>query len=314
MLLFHFNNFYLSYMEFRDLDYFVVLARHRHVGRAAEALGLSQPALSLSLRRLESSFQTKLVTRTPKGVELTAVGSALLSRAGRLRMARDEIEREIADLTQGRAGTLRIGVGPGTAEDLVADASSSLLRTAPEVSLHVTADTFNRLVPALRNGELDMVVASAEAMSHADFTTEPLYEDEFVAYVSHRHGLAKRKRLALADLANYRWAVPAKNAHVMQKLREPFEKLGLPLPQCAVESNSTAVRLRMVARGDLIGFSSRYFLRQVDPRFQLVELAVKEIRFLRRLGISYRKDAYLAPAARRLMAILESAAQQVAFT
>lgn len=298
-------------MEFRDLEYFAILARHRHVGRAAEALGLSQPALSLSLRRLENSLQTKLVTRTPKGVELTAVGSALLSRVSRLRLAREEIEREVADLTQGRTGVLRIGVGPGTAENLVADASCALLHAAPGVTLDIAVDTFNRLIPELRNGELDMVVANAQAMSHAEFATETLYEDEFVAYVSHKHELAKRKRVPLAALANFRWAVPARNAHVLKMLREPFEKLGLPLPQCAVESNSTAVRLRMVARGNLIGFSSRYFLRQVDPRFRLVELAAKEIRFPRRLGISCRKDAYLAPAAQRFVAILKSAAEKL---
>jgi len=67
-------------MDFRDVEYFAVLAKHGHVGRAAEALGLSQPALSLSLRRLERSIQAKLVKRTPKGVELTSVGSALLAQ------------------------------------------------------------------------------------------------------------------------------------------------------------------------------------------------------------------------------------------
>ena len=78
-------------MDFRDLEYFAVLADHGHMGRAAEALGLSQPALSLSLRRLERSVNAKLVKRTPKGVELTDVGSALISRLHQLRLAREDI-------------------------------------------------------------------------------------------------------------------------------------------------------------------------------------------------------------------------------
>jgi len=91
-------------MDLRDIEYFAVVAQHGHLGRAAEALGLGQPALSMSLRRLEKSAQAKLVKRTPKGVELTAVGAALLSHAGKLRLARDDLAREVADLAHGRAG------------------------------------------------------------------------------------------------------------------------------------------------------------------------------------------------------------------
>ena len=68
-------------MELRDIEYFTVVAQHGHLGRAAAALGLSQPALSKSLRRLESALQAKLVKRTTKGVELTLEGSTLLARA-----------------------------------------------------------------------------------------------------------------------------------------------------------------------------------------------------------------------------------------
>ena len=66
-------------LNLRDLEYFVAVAEHGNLGRAAEALGLSQPALSKTLRRMETSMQTKLVRKTPKGIELTAVGAAVLS-------------------------------------------------------------------------------------------------------------------------------------------------------------------------------------------------------------------------------------------
>ena len=85
-------------MNLRDIEYFAVVSQHGHLGRAAEALGLGQPALSMSLRRLEKSAQAKLVKRTPKGVELTAVGAALLSHVSKLRLARADLAREVADL------------------------------------------------------------------------------------------------------------------------------------------------------------------------------------------------------------------------
>src|SRR5687767_7852705 len=99
-------------IQVRDIQYFTVVAQLGHVGRAAEELGLSQPALSKSLRRLESVLGAKLVSRTPKGVDLTAVGAALSARARGLRLSLDDIAREAADLREGNAGQVRIGCGP----------------------------------------------------------------------------------------------------------------------------------------------------------------------------------------------------------
>ena len=87
-------------MELRDIEYFAVVAEHGHVGRAAGSLEMSQSALSKSLRRIERSIGAKIVQRTPKGVELTATGSALLSHVRRLQLARDDVVREVADLNK----------------------------------------------------------------------------------------------------------------------------------------------------------------------------------------------------------------------
>ena len=72
--------------QLRDIEYFAAIAEHGQVQKAAAALGLSQPALSKSLRRLEQAMKTRLLKRTPHGIELTSVGSALLSRIRKLRL------------------------------------------------------------------------------------------------------------------------------------------------------------------------------------------------------------------------------------
>src|SRR3954463_8014867 len=118
-------------MELRDIEYFAVIAEHGNLGRAADALGLSQPALSKSLRRLEQATHVKLVKRTPKGVELTAEGSVLLLRVRELRLSLQSVAREIADVSQGRVGHLRTGVGPSIPEQFLSDAFTTLLKDAP---------------------------------------------------------------------------------------------------------------------------------------------------------------------------------------
>src|SRR5688572_4827553 len=105
-------------MELRDIEYFAAVAEHGNVRRASEALDLSPPALSKSLRRLEKSLQARVVKRTPRGVELTAVGAALLAQARKIRVTLDDVAREAADLARGETGGLRIGSGSIVSEGL----------------------------------------------------------------------------------------------------------------------------------------------------------------------------------------------------
>lgn len=298
-------------MEFRDIEYFAVLAEHGHMGRAAEALGLSQPALSLSLRRLERSIQAKLVKRTPKGVELTSAGSVLLAQIHRLRLARDDVVREVADLSEGRSGNLRIGANTGVQEALVGAACAILLRNAPKVTLKVTVVAVDPLVALLRNGEIDLAVSGISAVPSEGLVHEHLFDDEFVVYASVKHRLAKRKQLTVSDLAQERWASTDSGVSV-QGLRRAFEERGLPPPRIAVSSNATSVRFCAVAGSDLLGFTAIGLLRQVARRYGLVKLPVKQLSWQRSVGVIHRKDAYLSPTSQRFIEILKMTAKEIA--
>src|SRR2546421_5550633 len=124
-------------LELRDIEYFGVVAQHGNMRRAAEALGLTPPALSKSLRRLETSMEAKLVERTGRGVRLTPFGAALAAQSVRLRLTLADITREASDLNKGRAGHLRIGAGPTDCELLPA-ACMRLMKEAPKVTLDIT--------------------------------------------------------------------------------------------------------------------------------------------------------------------------------
>lgn len=300
-------------MEARDLEYFAVVAGHGNLRRAADALGLSQPALSKSLRRLEKSAGTKLVKRTPKGVELTAVGSALLGHARRLRLSFDDIEREIRDLVQGRAGHLRIGAANMTVEHPVSPACTALLKDAPKLTLKIMIGANDVLLPALRSGELDLIVSGIPAISFDDLVQERIYDDEMVIYASANHRLAGGKRLTVSDLAGERFALASSEAVGAQMLRRLFEAGGLRLPVATMESPISLPKFHLVASSDVLGFASRREVHEVARRFRLVELSVKGLPWTRTIGASYRKDAYLSPAAHRLIDLLKSAVREIPY-
>jgi DNA-binding transcriptional LysR family regulator len=302
-------------MDLRDIEYFTAVAQHGHLGRAAEALGLGQPALSMSLRRLEQSAQAKLVKRTPKGVELTAVGAAVLANANKLQLARDDLAREVADLAQGRAGHLRIGASPSNSELLLPQACSTLLMEAPKVTFDVAVLDNNALLPALRKGELDIAITHTQQLIQPGVTQEVFREDEFVVYCASAHRLAKRKAVTLEDLANERWAISAAGAArdrpasgSLLSLQRVFEERGLPAPRITLVSDLVMFKLRAVAASDLVGVTVKANVQAVSSELGLKILPVKGLDWIRPVAVAYRKDAYLPAAGRRFIEILKAAA------
>lgn len=299
-------------MELRDLEYFAVVAQHGHVGRAAESLELSQPALSKSLRRLEKVMQAKLVKRTPNGVELTAVGTALRSHVDRLRLSMDDVVREAADLGEGRAGHLRVGAGAGMSDHFLAAACGALLTHVPKVTLLLMTAPNAEMMATLRKGECDLVVSGIPHPSYQDIVQERLFEDEFLVFAAHNHRLAKAERVTLAELCQERWALSASHDLSWQKVHRVFEDHGLPHPHVAFETKVTPIRMQAVASSDLVSYSSRLMLTPVWKQLALKQLPVKELAWTRSVGVSYRKDGYLSPAARRFIDILKSTARDLA--
>jgi len=294
-------------MEFRDFEYFVTVAEFGNVGRAAESLGLSQPALSKCLRRLEATIQARLVKRTPKGIELTPAGTMLLSQVQRLRLSLNDVIRTVAELSEGRAGHIRVGAGAAIADELVPAACGELLRAAPNVKITISVDTVDNLVPLLLAGKVDLVVSVISGSTHGQLVRDHLLDEEMVVIAAAGHRLAGRKRIPVAELAEERWTLSATNAVSWQWMNRIFEDHGLDAPVIAM-TGPTSLRLPTIASSKLLGFSAKRTLKNVARRYGLVELNVSELRWTRRIGVMYRKGDHLAPVVHRLVELLGKAA------
>ena len=294
----------------RDIEYFAVVAEHRHVGRAAEALGLSQPALSRSLRRLEQSLDTMLLTRTAKGVELTVVGVAFLSRIQRLRLSLDDIEHEVQELTKGRSGHLHVGANNHAVEHLMPASIEALLHAAPQLKLRVTIGPTAALVAALRSGQVDLIVTGIVSPTEQDLAQVHLWDDEYYVYASANHRLAARKRLTIADVAAEGWVL-TRDAPPTLWLQRIFQDHGLPPPRMMLETSSLSLRLHVVASSNLLDFLPRISARSAPDGSRLIELRIKELAWRRPFVARYRREAYFSPAAKLFIDVLNATAKEV---
>lgn len=300
-------------MELRDIEYFKVVAEHRHLGRAAEALGLSQPALSKSLRRLEHELGAKLVSRTPKGVELTAEGMALLGRARELHLSFQAVAEEIRDVGRGRVGHVRIGAGPVSSVEMLVKALVPLIEESPKITYDIVVSDNDLMIPALRRGDLDVIVGYApRALPRDGLVEELLYELDFVVVASAGHPLAAREIVTLADLSKERWVLTGSSLLTQQRLRRIFLEQGLPVPQIAVETRSLRLRLQLVASSRLLDYTSFGVYRAARRNFRLKTLRVPELEWRRPVSVVYREGAYLSPAACRVIECIRTASSVLA--
>ena len=288
----------------RELEYFLAICEARNLARAAEALGISQPALTRSLQRLEAHVGAQLFVRAPRGVELTPIGAAMRARVEMARVTLDDAAREVAQLAAGKVGKVRVGAGHVVAR-LV---SQSLLprfiveRPAAQVQLHVGFNA--ELFGLLESGNLDFAVCGLlETPPHLHF--RELLVTDLVVIVRKGHPLTKLKRPTIRDLGAFRSAAPSTGVPARQVVEQVLMKFGLGDRPHAIETNSWEAILEAVGTTDLFSLAPRDEAMRHGWTTRLVALSIPELDIRPRTGILMRADAYVSPLAARAIELIE---------
>ena len=186
-------------MTLTELRYIIAVAREKHFGRAAEACFVSQPTLSVSIKKLESELGIVIFERGGSEISLTPIGENIVQQAQRVLDAANQI-KEIAD--QGRdplRGALRLGVIYTIGPYLLPRIIKSMIDCYPEMPLILQENFTVRLLEMMRTGEIDVAVL-AEPFDTTGLDTLPLYDEDFVVAVPRQHSWAKKQQIASIDL------------------------------------------------------------------------------------------------------------------
>ncbi len=187
-------------MTLQDLRYLLAVAEHQHFGRAAQTCGVSQPTLSVQIRKLEELLGVALFERTSKAVAPTA---ACLEMIGHARAAVAEAEAMLAVARNQRdplAGRFRLGIIPTLAPYLLPLVFAPLREALPALEVEPWEDQTVALLDRLRAHELDAILLATE-VDGSDLASRPLFEEPFLAALPPEHPLAGREVVAEADLA-----------------------------------------------------------------------------------------------------------------
>ncbi len=284
-------------MDLVQIRHFLAVAHHGSLSRAADALNISQPGLTKSIRGLEGRLGVPLFVRRARGVDLTAYGEALLDHARAVDMQLRDARAEIQAMANGGAGLVVIGAGPSWLTRHLPRAVLNLVDKRPGLRFKIVGGFNGALMPALVNGSLDMIVAALpDGPPLPGLAHVPLTRDEMTIVVSNRHPLLQRSGLQLADLAGWRWILPEPNVLSRSRLAALFLARGLAPPEPTIEYDSLSFLLSTLRDGDLLTFANRQLLA-LPEAFGLATLEVKGGSMERHAGIIHRRANPRAPAA-----------------
>ncbi|MDR0278777.1 MAG: LysR family transcriptional regulator [Paucimonas sp.] len=290
-------------MDLRDLTYFETIAEIGHLGRAAEKLNRSQPALSKSIQRLEESLGARLFQRDGRRIKLTDVGELLLVRGKQLRLSISETEREVRDFADGLIGNIRLGCAASMAEHLLPQLVGALLDRAPDLTLSLSIAQDDVLRESLRGGRLDAIICPLIS-EDPRFLTYPVLQDEAVVVASADHPVFAARSLALKDLCQYRWVLAPPTVTARRWIDHAFLSRQLPAPVVQIETNSISLMPRMIARTRLLSFVARETLEHGHVMSRLREVPLAETTMSRTVAVLVRAEGYLPPAVAAMIELL----------
>ncbi len=241
----------------RLLRYATALADHESFSVAARALGISQPALSRAIQRLEETAGTRLFDRTPAGVFPTDAGQLLLSRARDLLAGAESLERELSRIRTAERPSLAIGAGPFTAQLLAGDAIARLLRAVPGLSVELRIEQFPDLARMVRAREIDLAVAEASTVGdRPDLEAIPLETVQGWFAARAGHPLAGRRDLLLEEILGYPLVFSGRvPPRILEPLLAGFPRDGDGAPGTipAIDAPSLSVIVDVVMGSDAVG-------------------------------------------------------------
>src|SRR5574343_1360737 len=186
-------------MTLTELKYIVAVAREKHFGKAAEACHVSQPTLSLAIKKLEEELDVKLFERSASEVAVTPLGEEIVRQAQSVLEQAAEIKEIAKRGKDPLAGPIRLGViytiGPYLLPDLVRE----VIHSITQMTLMLQENLTVRMLEMLRTGEIDCAIL-AEPFPDAGLAIAPLYDEPFMAAVPANHPLADKKAVSAEAL------------------------------------------------------------------------------------------------------------------
>ncbi len=285
-------------LKIRQLVFFEAVCDAGSMLKAGEFLNITQPTLSKTIKELEAMFGTTLFERTNRGIELTIYGSCLRKHSKRLLSHLRFMSDDLNALKQADSGHVVIGTLISASAKLLPKAVALLKQESPGILITIKEGTNEVLMPALANGELDIVLGRIPSpQNYQGINHVVLYNESISAVVGIQHPLAEASQLQLKDLIDYPWILPVLESPVRSTVEQLFRTSGLATPDNIVESLSILSNISMLMGTQMIAMMPKAAASHYEQAGLLKTLSLNEVIEFGDVGYSLSEAFELTPAA-----------------
>jgi DNA-binding transcriptional LysR family regulator len=267
-------------LRLRDLLIFSSVAESGSMAKAASEMGITQPSVSEAIAGLEQLYGVPLFDRSPKGVQLTPYGHALMKRSAVIFDEVAQSARDVAQLSDPESGELRIACLEGLSSTILPTILQQFTHRYPRVTInieHLTAEGVN--LDGLRDRAYDVALLRLDAIAGDveadDFSLETLFTDELVIAAGLQNPWLRKRKVALAALVDEPWILSPPGYWHHKRVVEAFRKQGLEPPKARIHAFTVMLRMQLLASGPHIFVFSGPVMRLYGAKFGIGAIPVE---------------------------------------
>lgn len=292
-------------MDLRHLRNMLAVIEEGSLGKAAQRLNISQPALTKSIQRLEEHLGVRLFERETRGMKPTFYAESLRGYAKAACVGMAEAESQIASLRNGTEGIVTVAGPPLITTELLPQALVRLAKERPRLQVRAVSQN-KELFTDLLEGRFNIVVAMLyNELPKVGLAKQWLFDDRLVLVMRPGHPLARRRRVAPKDLVDHKWVFPDNDTWNHRRLKLYFEQAGLPMPRSSIESRNPAVLKSIIMISDHVGTIARLGVEKELAKGLLRAVELDSPLMQRPIGIVRRENEPMSPAVASFVRIME---------
>jgi DNA-binding transcriptional LysR family regulator len=300
------DSYLRSNLKFKNLQLLVTLDELRHIGKAANYLNVSQPAISKTLAVFEEGLDIKLFERTTRGMEPTEAGACLIRFARKMLSELSSVRDELNDINQGRVTRISLGVLPAASLVMLPNFIAHIESKMEVANVTVREGTTDILLSMLRSGDVDFIISNLTGKSMGrEFQTQLLYKDPVVVVVRKDHPLVSRPGLGWKEVAHYPMVLPPHFAITRMAIEEFLLHHKVNISRCYVESLSTLTNIGVIQGTDSTGFLSRE-VAEYFVKIGVVSILPLQLDLNIDVGIVWMTDRKLMPAQKSVIDLIKT--------
>ncbi|MGE7607048.1 LysR family transcriptional regulator [Peribacillus frigoritolerans] len=273
-------------MYYDALKTFVTLVEVKNFTKTAETLLMSQPSVSLHIKKLEEEFQTKLFLRSPKFLKVTLTGEILYDRAKQMITIYEQTRQDIQEHDRSIKGELKIGASFTIGEYILPSLLIDLQEEYPELELQVIIGNTEEIVQAVRLYKVDIGLIEGQT-NEKELSVHPFMQDELFIVSSNNHELANKDDVEITDLHDQAWVTREVGSGTREYLNHVIRSNGLKIKSILTISSNQGIKETLIKNGSGLALLSRSVIERDVQNKILSIIQVKDESFNRTLSYVY---------------------------